>query len=1216
MTEEVDEIELTTEQEDALVQDRNVAITAGAGTGKTTTLTERYVTILEDNPDLTPENIATITFTRKAAAELTERVRDEVYDRLGAVDSPAAYHRWRDVLDELEDGYVHTIHAFCSRLLRERAIEAPVPLGFDVLDENSAGTLQRDVVTEWLEHNQDDEDVQLLAQLWGRSQLISVLTGLLDDRPKSEAVVDHWHNADVDDYVDMLWDVVCDLAVEDARETLYDKGLLAELQPLTDRLPPTADIQDKDGLRAYETIVSVVGRLAETPEQSEPRECQKAILELYEACEKKNGGLYSSSGYIVGSRDEWGDHGDVYDDLKDILNEIIDAVDPHAEAVETTPGKLETNSAHYALPLVRVFDEVLKAYSAEKDRRDSLDFPDVIETTLEMLATNDAVRQRLQAQFSAVMVDEFQDTDPRQWELVKQLTGVDEQTATNVFLVGDEKQSIYGFRGADVTTFGSAREDLQRVNAALTVDDVPDSEADSPTSLELSGNFRTLDEPLSFLNELFEHLFAAEGDTHAPFESPPQRLRTERGRVENIGGLKGSIEYLVVPDDAETAASLFGEDHPVAEGALDHTTEAEAQALAARLTHLFADPPTVQDTETGEHREATPDDVAILLRRRTHLDRYQRALEEYDIPYTVVGGVGFYDTPEVQALINLLRVLGDPTDDISLYGVLRSPLFGFTDDRLAPAVADADSVWEALEQTDDPQLVDAFDLLTTWRRLSGSERDAKDGVRSWNRIFSRVIDDTGYLASISADERGRQAVANVEKFRDQVQTWSENGIRTTAGMLHRIDRQAEADPREGEATIPGDAEGIRIMTIHTAKGLEFPIVTVPDIGSSLNFGRSVDDHGYVQFVEGTDDVPPIPAVGGPHPNDAFAIEKTAVHEYADRLSKPQERAEAKRLLYVAATRARDHLLLCGTHDIDVNPDSGEPELVAAEDFENATRWRDWLQPLLFADGGLLTEAVESGQAQGRLGEASYMLRTPSRPVDWHAEPEPTETVPTITIPSPPTQDPAIRVAATTLVTAVAEDSHDSHHYEHNEATQSDGLSPTTFGTVVHRISELRPPKNEWESFTRRLAHMVGEEPTADDLREVVRHADDAIVFVDTTEASASLQASFNEYSVTARLGNNRIVGDIDRLLVRPEAYHIIDYKTNNLSSTTTSDLADHYRPQMLVYALALLQHDPSRSVRASLRFTDAGTEESFVWNSGDLADITAELETMVSLLTD
>ncbi|MDG5761789.1 UvrD-helicase domain-containing protein [Natronococcus sp. A-GB1] len=1211
MTDESDEITLTSEQQDALLLDRNIAITAGAGTGKTTTLTERYVKLLAENPELTPENIVTITFTRKAAAELTERVREELYERLAAVESPEEYHRWRNVLDELEDGYVHTIHAFCTRLLREYAVEAPVPLGFDVLEEDGAAVLQREVVTEFLDQNQTDEDVRLLAQLWGRGQLVEILTGLLDDRPQSETVLEHWKDADADDYVNVLWDV-CDLDSDQARETLYDGGVLEDLRDLQGRLPADHAVEDADGLQALETLTAVAERFPRHSTDSDPRVCQNAIPELYEVCEKKNGGLYSSSGYIVGSSDEWGEHADLYEDLKATLNTLIDAVEPYGDAVETTPGQLERNSAHYALALLRVFADVLEHYNLEKDRRDALDFPDLIETAISFLQNHDDVRERLQAKFAAVMVDEFQDTDPRQWLLVKLLTGLNDGTATNAFLVGDEKQSIYAFRGADVTTFSDARGELQSANAALGLDMVPESDAESPTELELSGNFRTLEGPLTFLNELFASVFRAEGDDHAPFEASPQELTAERDRLEDVDSLEGDVEYLLVPDDDETAASLMGEDHPVAKGALEHTIEAEAQALAARLTHLFADPPLVQDPDSNDHRPVRPADVAILLRRRTHLDRYQRALEDVEIPYTTVGGSGFYDTPEVQALTNLLRVLGDPTDDVSLYGVLRSPLFGFTDDRLATKIADAESVWDGLATTADPQLADAYDLLTTWRTLSGCATPTESGTLPWNRVLSRVIDDTGYLASVSADERGKQAVANVEKFRDQIRSWSENGVHTAAGLLHRIDQQAEVNPREGEADIPGDTEGVRLMTIHAAKGLEFPIVTVPDLGTSLTFGRSIDDHGYVRLVDGSEDIPPLPAVGGPDPDDAFSVEKTAAHEYADRISRPQDRAEAKRLLYVACTRARDRLLLCGTHDIELEEEDGitlgEPEA-----FDEAGRWRDWLQPVLF-DDDLATAAFRDGNATGQIGDATYTVRSPSRPVEWRQNESSDDSMPSISMPAPSVQEPATRVAATTLVNALADKREESGGMDFSAESRETRLQPTTFGTVVHRLAELRPPRDDWESFIERVSRMADDEPTAADVESVVAHADDAISFVKSVERSVTIEEAHDEYSVIARLDGHRIVGDIDRLLVTPDTYWIIDYKTNSLSRTTSSNLLEHYRPQLLSYALALLQHDSQRDVRASLRFTDAGVEESLEWTSEQMCEIESELRSMVDSL--
>jgi ATP-dependent helicase/nuclease subunit A len=419
-------------------------------------------------------------------------------------------------------------------------------------------------------------------------------------------------------------------------------------------------------------------------------------------------------------------------------------------------------------------------------------------------------------------------------------------------------------------------------------------------------------------------------------------------------------------------------------------------------------------------------------------------------------------------------------------------------------------------------------------------------------------------------------------------------------------------PREGEADIPDDVEGVRILTIHAAKGLEFPIVTVPDLGSDLNFGRSVDDHGYVRLVEGTTDAPPIPAVGGPHPNDAFSIEKTAVHEYADRRSLPQERAESKRLLYVACTRTRDHLLLCGTHDIDID-ESGHIELGEPDDFDVASRWRDWLQPVLLDDPELVAEAARKGATDAWIGDASYAIQTPPRPVEWQSEDLTEESDPTITVPTPPKRQSAVRVAATTLVSAVADASENGHSYTSGDGTV--GLSPTTFGTVVHRLNELRPPRDEWPSFIRQLSRMEGEEPTDIDLQAAVDHAQDAIQFVDSIETDHSLEASYDEYSVVARLDDSRIVGDIDRLLVTPTAYHIIDYKTNDLSSTTTDALAAHYRPQMLAYAFALFQHDSARQVRASLRFTDVGVEERFEWQQSELADIESELRSMLELVS-
>jgi ATP-dependent helicase/nuclease subunit A len=1214
---ESDELELTDEQQDAPVLDRNVTITAGAGTGKTTTLTHRYLEFLRSHPEATPKNVVTITFTRKAAAELETRVREEVYNELQMADSTDEYNRWRAVLDELDDGYTHTIHAFCARLLRENAVQAPVPMEFDVLDEGDAADLQRQIVVEYLDENDTDSDTDLLSRLFGsHGRLVDILAGLLDERPDSEAWLETWHGRTVEDYVEYLWEHVCDLDVETARQ-FFEEDTVQEAIDTASRFTREefAVESDADGIDVLRDIAEIVDGI----DAGDERGYQQACGELYNRLETSSGGLYSSaSHHLIGTKSSWNDETQAYSDCKDALNALLDNLLATEDELGTTPGELERNSAYYVLALARVFEDVLADYEAEKETQEALDFPDLIETTIEFLRTNPEVRTTLRTSFDALMVDEFQDTDGRQWELVTLLAELfeDDVETDNVFLVGDKKQSIYGFRGAEVTTFDKAKDELEEQNRAIGRNSIPEGTQDSPTDLELSGNFRTLDEPLSFLNELFGAVFQPEEEEYADYEAEPQDLSFERDRIEEVTALNGSVEYLVVPEDEESATTPVGADHPVTDAAVEHATAAEAEALGARLSSLLADPPVVYDTDANETRGAKPEDIAILLRRRTHLDRYQRALDAHDVPYSVVSGTGFYDTPEVQALINLLRVLADPSDEISLYGVLRSPLFGFIDDRLASVAATDNPLWEALNATEDEQLWDAAELLIHWRQLAGCVGSEKTAVLPWNRVLTRVFDDTGYLVSIGAGEGGKQAVANVEKFRDEIHEWSEGGTRTAASVLRRIDRQAELDQQEGDAEVPEGTEGVRIMTIHSAKGLEFPIVVVPDLGSDLNFGRSVDEYGYVRLITDHDDEPFL-AAGGPSPTDAFDVEKTTAHQYADDIELPRERAEAKRLLYVACTRSRDHLLLCGTHKVEES-DEGLT-FSDVNDPEEASSWRDWLQPTLLEREEIIRDIKRTGRCRVTLGDATYSVQLPNEGDTWQQKNESSsvseEQFPSIEIPENSTTVSERRVSATQLVEAASEHSSAPDASDGGESASSNpdsknsdsDLSRNEFGTVVHRILEFDRPQSEWSALARRIAAINGFDITEETVEEVVKHAADAKEFLDTEAAAYGDSETYEELYVSVDVGDFRIVGDIDHLRVTPEAFIITDYKTNRLGGRTIEDLAEHYRPQMMSYTLALLEHDPDREIIVNLRFTDANATESFRWDHSKRDGIKDEL---------
>lgn len=1212
-----DGFELTTEQQQALDLDRNIAITAGAGTGKTTTLTQRYLSILETDETLTPENIATITFTKDAANEMQDRIRDKVAAKLDAADTPAAYHRWQSVKDDLEDGYVHTIHAFCSRLLHEYAVAAPVPPKFETLDETESKTLMQDVVIEFLDDEVGtDGDLQQLARLYSRAGLEQILVGLLDSRPLSTEWAERWHDKTPAEYLEFAVSQFHPIDSETAVAAFDDPavpGAVTTLRAIRAERP-AVPVDDS----GWELLTDLLDIIEETSalQTDQAANKQQALNDIANRLTTNAGTIYSRDHNYRGSKANWSGHEDLQSELLDAVNTLIDAFDP--ESLDYVSDlTIEENSAPYVLALARVYRRVAQRYADELARQNALDFYGQVERAIEFLKHNDDARHELQSQFEYLMVDEVQDTDPRQWELVQLLAadeaaqpdsenGVldpnDHELVTDkVFLVGDEKQSIYRFRGADVTSFRDARHGLERAN-----------ESERPAAGSLSGSFRTTGETLHFLNDLFQRIFEPMADVRQPYEAAPQDLTFDRPHGRDV---TGEVEYLLVPKDDHPEIDLDG--HPLESRTFTETADREGQALATRLTQLFADPPDIYDDDAEVVRPAKPSDVALLLRARTRLDSYLRAFDEYDIPYSVISGKGFYETPEITALLNLFRVLEDPTDDIALYGVLRSPLFGYTDEELAPVAAESDQLWNGLESSGG-QLGETFALLSDWRTRAGCGADLPaDGITKLAALVTDIIDETGYLASVGADERPQQAVANVQKFREQIRQWEEGGTMTVSTLLTRIDQQRSQDSKVGEATVDGEVEGVQIRTIHSAKGLEFPIVIVPEVGVGFNLGGNVDEWGKLYLDRVNEGVDPVLGLSAPSSDDPFETKQTFARKAVRDAVTKQDLAEQKRLLYVAMTRARDHLLLSGTHPFDSS--SEEPQLKDPKDPADARTWRDWLQPILFGeqdvaeakgdgDQSLLEELVATGSCERTFERGSCHLTLPPLPhADWRGTSDPKTTTFEDLSPSPPTAARAATVSATNYAKAAtgtttddalweAERAHDGDTDDdstadeaEDEATDTETFEARHFGELVHRLCEWRDPEDQWDGLLTNWAAELDVEPTDDDREEIKAHARIGIESVERlrSETPGIQIGRYDELFVTSRFGPDRLIGYIDHLVVTDDAYHIIDYKTSDTARRSVDELSERYWPQLEVYAAALHQNDSSKRVFTSLVFTDA-----------------------------
>ena len=1223
---------LTPQQQAALELDHNIAITAGAGTGKTTTLTERYRTILSDNDEIGPEEILTLTFTTDATSEMQDQIRDVVDEELADADPPD-YQRWREVKNDLEDAYIHTIHGFCSRILREFAVEAGVHPDFETLDEGEADTVIDEAITtvlDWYsisEFNRTSsreplgateaarpkwdlqECVQTLTRVYSRNNLESALSGLFDEQPDSVEWASYAAIQTSESYLTFLADHLhVPLSRDEANELIETETAQDAIDDILrlHRLDISIDPNDDDGAALLNRLAMILTQTELHNPDGDAVDRQWFLLAVADAVTTEAGSWTSQAWRYAGSAGRWNNHD--REDEQDVFRTAVESLGELVEAERRdlgyNPGHIR-NEAEQAVALARLFQCVQAEYERLKSQRNALDYTDLINNATEFLATEDSARQTLRDQFAHIMVDEVQDTDPRQWQLIKLLSGDDPDgfDGQNVFLVGDEKQSIYRFREADVTQFSDARD-------RLLADNPSEIEASGVGDLELSGNFRTLEGPLSVINELFDRVLhpAAcdptdeEGindckDSYEPYEAIPQSLSACRSKGTDI---EGGVEYLAIPKDENADAALNLTESWFTEEPFVSAAEREAEAIADRLTQLF-DSERVYNRDTESYTTARPQDVALLFRSSRRLAAFERAFEKKDIPYTNLAGGGFYDTPEIRPLVNLFRVLEDPTADIPLYGVLRSPLFGFEDGTIAKAKDPNTSLWGSLADA-TAALQTARTRIETWRSTVGLG-DSVD-VHHWSTLLSEIIDQTGYLVSVGADERSQQAVANVEQFRAQIRNWEEGSVRSVAGLLDQIQQERESDSDPGEASIPGNIEGVQLRTVHSAKGLEFPIVIIPELTREFNFQSSLPK----AHLEQLDD-DPIVGMKAPDSAGDHSLTNTTTYLAVREAYRQRERAEKRRLLYVAATRARDYLVLSGTHSVDDETESG---FESAGDWGEAKRWQDWVQPILLDEQGLVETLSEEISVTRSLGDSNYAIRRPKPPDEWTPVSDESDVPSNIEIPEPPRRPSRQHLSATAfrdllneaptrpeiLRASIDDDTTDYSSIDDSAAIEA--LGEATLGTIVHRLCELQPSKSEWPTVIRRHVDEP-ERVDASDLEAITAHTEAGIAGLQQFESDHQIHSRHSEISVTLGLDQTEVRGDIDHLSVTENGYLIVDYKTSDLSSQSLHHLTEHYLPQLVAYAGALFQaNEEATEFEIGLVFTDVGVCRSRILDRNDV----------------
>ena len=822
----------------------NVVLEASAGTGKTTVLVHRYLNLLRAGVD--PSHILAMTFTRKAAAEMRERILHEL--KRAAALSPGDRALWAELRDRLSDVDISTIDAFCLSLLREFPLEADLEPGFSMADETEVPRLIDEALDRALRialaRARDDEDLALVLAQLGIGKARVGLAHLLQRRLVARQALERF-----------LAKGPADLRVADVCRRSVQR-----LQDALRSIPVGFDAFIADGpleharFRVLAHDLAAIDTLGDAPPpvvRGVMERVRRHFLTKEGSPRTGAGGLPPYKAEMCASAAAWKRHREA---IALAAPQVKDALDAFARDLNVI----------LARGVRRMFSIALNEYRRTLDARSVLDFSDVLERAIALLGQMDEFAQsryRLEARYQHVLVDEFQDTSRAQWQLVSLLieawgqgSGIaSDALPPSIFVVGDRKQSIYRFRDAEVTVLDEAAQYISMLRPDRT----------SPRQA-IRFSFRGRPELLSFVNDVFSAIEKEQRPDAFRFEEPDRFPLGEAGMSRATPGRDESPIGLVASDTPEASAA------------------AVAQEIARVLTRG-----AVRDRETGAPRKARPGDIAILFRSRASHREFEEALEARGVPTYVYKGLGFFDADEIKDVVALLRYLADPSSDLRAAALLRSRFVRVSDEalcRLAPRLAGAltDAVLPSnadLSATDRARLDLARRSLPAWLRMADEIPPAE--------LLDRILADAAYDYELHGPRRA-QARENLKKMRALIRRIQNRGYATLRRIAEHLDSLSAGD--ESNATLEA-IDAVNLMTVHAAKGLEYPIVFVVNLAKGAGGPQPP-----VRVVADTADHEPSVSV-------ASYISET------DEDQRDRETEETKRLLYVAMTRARDSLYL-------------------------------------------------------------------------------------------------------------------------------------------------------------------------------------------------------------------------------------------------------------------------------------------------------------------
>jgi ATP-dependent helicase/nuclease subunit A len=1126
-------------------------VTANAGSGKTKTLIDRVARLLLAGAE--PEAILCVTYTKAAAAEMQRRLFERLgewcvtpdarlREQLGALEGreTASFdHRelskarglFAKALETPGGLKIQTIHAFCEKLLRRFPLEAGVSPGFQVMDDSASAAIAqgalRQVATYVTDH--DDAFAQAYARFSVALDFASFEAMFATFESQRGAIGEHLaHVGGLQGAVEDVWKT-CGFHYGASSVADVTAEAMAELD--RDLWRAVADVL----LNGTKTDLKCAGQLRAVADDP-GADLDQALT-----------ALFTEKG--AGTPATWPAKTSGLKAREDLRGRLLLEQERLEEAREWLRAARVAEDSADALRLAALY---VTSHQIEKDARGALDFADLIEKTKVLLTEKvDAawVLYKLDGGIDHILLDEAQDTAPEQWAILRALTSdffagagavrwreqrqTKAQDARTLFVVGDEKQSIYSFQGADPQRLLT---ETQTYIAQIT------EVGQVGRHVPLITSYRSTVEVLSFVDALFS---APETRSGVPAPAGEDVVRHTPFRIDH----KGCVDLWPLererPGEEREAwdAPLDAESEHGANRRLAEKIASEIQALIRRGDAVF-------DKETREWRPAHPGDILVLVRRRKALfEEVLRALKRRGVPVAGADRLSLSAHIVFDDLLALGRFCLFPDDDLTLAALLKSPFCGLSDDDLyGLAKGRAGTLWTALNARaiEHPKWTAAHALLR-WA-LEQSRR--KQPFEFYALLLGRVDETVRSNRAKVLTRLGEEAAEALDEFLAQILAAEQRGVRDLEALVADFASLDIVVKREME----GARQEVRVMTAHGSKGLEAPIVFLPE----------------TTMKGGARGSPLMQTEGGGFLWCASKANDCAASAEARERREKKDAEEALRLYYVALTRARDRLVLCGRIDARTKDENVGGWYAAAR--------AAFAHPDIEPGVREISGPVAGEEGRLRFGPDPMRAKT-AAPA---AAPAPVPTPPwTLALATPET--PAARYAAPSTLEDEARGSAPS------PLAAVSGLGRYRRGEIIHRLLQLLP---DLEPVGRRVAAgrlLAAERDLTDDQRAEMTSAAFGVLEDDRFEAVFG-PGSRAEVSVAGGAGKLppelKISGRVDRLVVTPERVLVVDYKTNRPSPARIEDADPAYLSQMAVYAAVLAEVFPDRPIEAAIVWTD------------------------------